>query len=121
MLGCSFRRYDFDVEHRMGEKAPSARIFAEWHNVERFDICSVHHLQFFDFSGSPDWIKTTTNRLLLVLFPPEFAHYSGLALNNGYSWLINVIAHSEFVVCASMTFQHAASKGFSKTFKSDTC
>lgn len=87
--------------------------------MELFAIRAACCPRFFVSLGSPGWVKATTNLLLPIPSPPVFAYYSGLVLDDGHSWLINVIAHSEFAVCASMFFLQAADKSLTDIFKSD--
>lgn len=93
---------------------------AGWHRGERFTIRPACRHWFFVSMKSSEWVNVKINLLLLFSSPLVFAYYSSPAPEDGYSWLINVTAHSEFAVCALTTFLEAASTVFTNTFKNDT-
>lgn len=75
---------------------------------------------FLSLFCNPAWTSVSINGSLIVLFSSVIAFYSGLAIEIGYSRLVDFIARSEFAVFALLTFVHAASKGLTDTFKFDT-
>lgn len=94
----------------MRDRITFAGVSAGWLNAELFAIRPAHRRRFFVSSGNLDRVNVIINQLLLIVSPLVFAYWSGLAQDNGYSWLISTIAHSEFVVCTLLTFLYVASK-----------
>lgn len=70
-------------------------------------------------TGDSAWALRFINHFLLIPSPSVFCRYSGLSLEEGYDFLIDVVAQPDLAVTAVMFFIQAASEGFLYTINCD--